>query len=69
MLRLLTKYGVLSAADIERQSLPAGQFALVPEMPLTCEYYGLILPNNAPQWRNTQNQSSFCARRRRCKLS
>jgi predicted dienelactone hydrolase len=46
---------VLSAAELERQNLAADRFALVPEVPLTCEYYGLILPNNDPQWQATVN--------------
>ena len=31
-------------------------FALIPELPLTCEYYGLALPNNDPQWQTMVNQ-------------
>lgn len=47
---------VLSEAELDRQNLPRTQFSLVPEVPLTCEYYGLILPDNDPQWRATVNQ-------------
>ena len=46
---------VLSTAELARQNLPAEQFALVPSVPLTCEYYGLILPAGDPQWRATVN--------------
>lgn len=47
---------VLSEAELERQNLSPSQFALVPETPLTCEYYGLILPNNDASWQTTVNQ-------------
>ncbi len=46
---------VLSEAELARQTLPRAQFALVPELPLTCEYYGLILPNDDSEWRTTVN--------------
>ncbi|PSN14082.1 dienelactone hydrolase [filamentous cyanobacterium CCT1] len=46
---------VLSAAERDRQNLSPSQFALVPEVPLTCEYYGLILPLNDPEWQTTVN--------------
>jgi ABC-type amino acid transport substrate-binding protein len=46
---------VLSAAELDRQNLSRDQFVLVPEVPLTCEYYGLILPNDDPEWRATVN--------------
>ncbi len=42
-------------------------FALVPELPLTCDYYGLILPANDPQWEeliNTFNRSETARRLR-----
>jgi ABC-type amino acid transport substrate-binding protein len=47
---------VLSEAELQRQNLPRDQFALLPENPLTCEYYGLILPDNDPQWRQAVNE-------------
>ena len=31
-------------------------FALIPELPLTCDFYGLILPNDDAAWRTTVNQ-------------
>jgi len=31
-------------------------FALIPELPLTCEFYGLALPDNDPEWQTMVNQ-------------
>lgn len=47
---------VLSEAEMQRQHLSPSQVALVPEIPLTCEYYGLILPNDDPAWKAMVNQ-------------
>lgn len=46
---------VLTLAEVTRQGIPTQNLALVPELPLTCEYYGLALPNNDPQWVTTVN--------------
>jgi ABC-type amino acid transport substrate-binding protein len=46
---------ILSMAEAERQNLSPTDFVLVPEMPLTCEYYGFILPNDDPAWRTLVN--------------
>jgi len=32
------------------------EFILAPNQPLTCEFYGLALPENDPQWRTLVNQ-------------
>lgn len=42
---------ILSLAEVDRQNLPAENFTLVPETPLTCEYYGFILPNDDSAWK------------------
>lgn len=48
--------GILTYADLLLEEKPLEAFALVPELPLTCEFYGLVLPNNDPQWRTLVNQ-------------
>lgn len=37
-------------------------YLLVPQRPLTCEYYGFILPNNDEQWQNFINETIEIAR-------
>ncbi|MBL1177742.1 alpha/beta hydrolase [Pantanalinema sp. GBBB05] len=46
---------VLLAGEIMRQNLAIEQYALLPKQPLTCDFYGLILPNNDTQWQQTVN--------------
>ena len=57
--------GILAAGEILRQNLSPENYALLPEVPLTCEYYGMILPAADPAWRDTINQfiSTEAARR------
>ncbi len=47
--------GVLLSGEIDRQNLAQENYQLVPEEPLTCDFYGLILPQGERQWRNTVN--------------
>ena len=47
--------GVLLSGEIERQNLPRENYQLIPREPLTCDFYGLILPEGAPKWRNLIN--------------
>ncbi|MGF1497467.1 MAG: alpha/beta hydrolase [Elainellaceae cyanobacterium] len=48
--------GILTYADLLLENRPVDAFALIPELPLTCEFYGLALPNDDPRWRTTVNQ-------------
>ncbi|MGD1858639.1 MAG: alpha/beta hydrolase [Leptolyngbyaceae cyanobacterium] len=48
--------GILSYAELLLAGQSPDQFALVPEIPLTCEYYGLALPNDDSGWRRLVNQ-------------
>ena len=48
--------GILSYGELQLQGRDRNDFALIPEIPLTCEYYGLALPNNDPEWRTLINQ-------------
>jgi len=47
--------GVLLLGELTQQNLDASQFALIPELPLTCDFYGLLLPAGDPAWRRTVN--------------
>lgn len=47
--------GILTYAELLRQGLSPENYTLLPELPLTCDFYGLILPNNDPEWIKTVN--------------
>jgi predicted dienelactone hydrolase len=47
--------GILLVATLNQQNL-SSSFTLVPEQPLTCDAYGLILPEGDRPWENTVNQ-------------
>ena len=44
---------VLSISEIKQQGLAPDNYALLPKRPLTCDYYGMLLPNNDPNWQDT----------------
>ena len=46
---------VLLSGEIDRQNLAQENYQLVPEEPLTCDFYGLILPTGEREWRKTVN--------------
>ena len=46
---------MLTYAAVIQSGLPVQNLTLVPELPLTCEYYSLILPSNDPEWVATVN--------------
>ncbi|WP_404791252.1 alpha/beta hydrolase [Altericista sp. CCNU0014] len=48
--------GILLVTTLGQQKVPTNQFALVPEQPLTCDAYGLILPEGDRAWENTVNR-------------
>ncbi|NJL46081.1 MAG: transporter substrate-binding domain-containing protein, partial [Leptolyngbyaceae cyanobacterium SM2_3_12] len=48
--------GILTYAALRLAGQPLEVFALSPDLPLTCEFYGLVLPDNDPQWRTWVNQ-------------
>jgi predicted dienelactone hydrolase/ABC-type amino acid transport substrate-binding protein len=48
--------GILTYGELQLQGRDTNDFALIPEIPLTCEYYGLALPNDDPEWRTLINQ-------------
>ncbi|MEM1311551.1 MAG: transporter substrate-binding domain-containing protein, partial [Cyanobacteria bacterium P01_H01_bin.153] len=48
--------GILSYAELLLAGQSPDRFALIPEIPLTCEYYGLALPENDPEWGTLVNR-------------
>ena len=46
--------GVLLQGEIERQ-IPLKNYLLIPEKPLTCNFYGLILPKGENKWKGLVN--------------
>jgi predicted dienelactone hydrolase len=48
--------GILTYAELQLEGMSVQNFALIPELPLTCEFYGLALPNNDPEWQTMVNQ-------------
>ena len=52
----LVSDSILSIKELERQGLVADDYTLLPKRPLTCDYYGMLLPDNDSQWRNLVNE-------------
>ena len=42
--------GILLRAEAQRQGLSAIEYPLIPETPLTCDRYGMIINGKDPQW-------------------
>ncbi|ELS03022.1 putative dienelactone hydrolase [Xenococcus sp. PCC 7305] len=51
----LVSDSILSIGELERQSLDPAAYTLLPRQPLTCDYYGMLLPDGDRQWRETIN--------------
>ncbi|MBP0012815.1 MAG: transporter substrate-binding domain-containing protein [Roseofilum sp. SBFL] len=47
--------GILLVGEAERQGLTSSQYSLLPNEPLTCISYGMILPSHDRQWIETVN--------------
>ena len=47
--------GILLQGEIERQNLSLNNYFLTPEQPLTCNFYGLILPEGQNKWKSLVN--------------
>ena len=48
--------GILSYAAVLLEGKAVDEFILLPELPLTCEFYGLALPNDDDEWQTMVNQ-------------
>jgi polar amino acid transport system substrate-binding protein len=46
---------ILLIGEAIRQEWDSKSFEIVPNQPLSCDYYGMILPVNDSQWENTVN--------------
>ncbi len=47
--------GILLIGEAVRQDLGKDNYTLVPQQPLTCDFYGTILPEGDSQWQKTIN--------------
>ena len=47
--------GILAQSELLRQNLSVSDYSLFPKRPLTCEFYGLILPTDDTAWQNLVN--------------
>ncbi|AOY80501.2 alpha/beta hydrolase [Moorena producens JHB] len=47
--------GILLIGEVTRQGLSSSQYTLSPDQPLTCDFYGMILPKSDPQWQRIVN--------------
>jgi polar amino acid transport system substrate-binding protein len=47
--------GILLRAEAALQSLSLEDYSLVPEQPLTCDRYGMLMPQNDAQWQSLVN--------------
>lgn len=45
--------GILLLGEVIRQNLALEDYTLVPKRPLTCNFYGLIIPDNDGEWQKT----------------
>ncbi len=46
---------ILLIGEAVKQGLSTEEYQIIPKEPLSCDYYGLILPANDSQWHNTIN--------------
>jgi len=65
-IEILANDGILSIGELVRQNLDINDYKLVPEKPLTCDFYGMIIPNNDSEWQKKIN--SFLENRQSLKL-
>jgi polar amino acid transport system substrate-binding protein len=47
--------GILLRAEAQRQGLLTSEYPLIPETPLSCDRYGMIIGSNDPQWHDFVN--------------
>jgi polar amino acid transport system substrate-binding protein len=47
--------GILLSSELALQGLSSEDYVLIPEQPLTCDRYGMILPQNDSTWRDLVN--------------
>ncbi|UBF25954.1 alpha/beta hydrolase [Kovacikia minuta CCNUW1] len=54
---LFASDGILLLAEAQQQNLPLTNYQLLPDGPLTCDPYGMVLPANDPIWQDTVNDT------------
>ena len=47
--------GILLRAEAQQQGLSSARYPLIPDVPLTCDRYGMIIPVEDPKWQNFVN--------------
>ena len=47
--------GILLRAEAQQQGLSSVRYPLIPDVPLTCDRYGMIIPDEDPNWQNFIN--------------
>ena len=47
--------GILLRAEAQQQALSSTEYILVPDIPLTCDRYGMIIHSDDPQWQDFVN--------------
>ena len=47
--------GILLRAEAQRLGLSSVEYPLIPDLPLTCDRYGMIIQSNDPQWQDFVN--------------
>ena len=47
--------GILLRAEAQQQELSSSEYPLLPDIPLTCDRYGMIIPSDDPQWQDLVN--------------
>jgi hypothetical protein len=48
--------GVLLQTKLENNESLRNNYQMVPQLPLACDFYGLLLPKDDPQWNKLVNQ-------------
>jgi len=44
--------GILLRGVAQQQGLSLSEYSLIPDVPLTCDRYGMIIPGNDPEWQD-----------------
>ena len=47
--------GILLRAEAQQQGLSATEYPVIPDVPLTCDRYGMIIPGDDPEWQDFVN--------------
>jgi len=49
--------GILLRAEAQQQELSSAEYPLVPDLPLSCDRYGMIISSEDPQWQDFINSA------------